>query len=1115
MMRRGMFLVRIEVVALTLMMLLLVNQITARQNSSGEGDNIYLEMEAGEVEPPMLIASDEYALGNQYIQVEGDNKSSSNVPSSGKVTVQVTVSGGEYTIWGRTIAQTESSDSFWVQVNDGPAYNWNGIRITPFWGWSQVHDFTDNNQVVTWILSEGTHEISIYYREPGTRLDALFITNTATIPTEGDELYPPNLTSIENPPVPWKEAYNFTLPNFKFEHPMTVISGDELEMVKHYVEQEVEPQYSAYLELINDAEDAQSFVPDAPSSMNIMGGYEPNSNLNEVREQLWRNCHAAYSSALAYQFTGEAKYADKAIEVMMDWANANTTFTGGDRGLQLGSWFSQVLYAADLIHDYEGWTDSQRATFKSWWRNNVLVHPLDVLRGKDNNWKDAGLLGVFTASVVLEDTLLLKEALIQLKSYFYERVDESVRNPGVDWKMRKDEHGVYLPREVVRNNGSSGLTYTAYALTTMVQCLDMAKYAGFDLWHDSTSQGADLVQLIETYYQWDILDQTFPWHPSPNKSDKRRNAYELANINLDLPEEIVAWIENNRPQVAREGDEYATLTKGDIHISKLITDINLTDNQSFAPGDTIPIVINITDPFEVGLDQVQILLNDIIQSTHSDLNIDTYIIMPSSNTEKAKVDIRIVDQFGVVDDRNLSVLNADQAKLLEITYDSTFGTVAVEPDQPSYVPGQEVTITATSKFPYEFKAWSGDNSSTSAELTIIIEDDYSLEAAFEQLEDPRLNFNFQPRDDLVVPGYRRDVGDPYALSNGIISGWRITEPINGIRRSSNDVVDPRKLTYIAMQLGTGSGDTWELEVAAGNYNIELGFGDYGNPDHLNTFLLEDSLVTDPDGKDSFDVYRFSNFQIDDGHLTILPTGENVKISYLKIAPANTELTTYLAVDGGTGAGEYEPGTQVAISAPAPTGNDLFEWQGDTTFVDDFTNNETFVIIPDQDVQLIATYLPTYALNVENGSGAGNYKEGEVVAIEAGVIEGQQFTGWSGDTQFLADAALPNTTVEMSDQVISLKAEYEQVVLGLDLSSTSFKIYPNPTNNHAVLEFELIAPSPLSIELLDLSGKHLMHQTDFFSAGFHQVIIEEQLILGINVLRVSTPDHMITQLIVKR
>jgi hypothetical protein len=285
-----------------------------------------------------------------------------------------------------------------------------------------------------------------------------------------------------------------------------------------------------------------------------------------MREWLWRNSHAAYTCALAYALTENPIYAEKSKEVLMNWANTMTIFTGGDRGLQLGSWFSPMLYAADLIHHYSGWTPVERMIFNYWWRNKCLIDGdvLDVMRRKDNNWKDAGILGILSAAVVLEDTLLLKEGLIQLKSYFYSRTDDYVNYPGPGWKIKKDDNGVYLPREVVRNDGTSGLTYTAYALTTMTQSLEIARYCGFNFWHESTEEGTTIKELIEQYYKWDIDDHPFPWNENPNKTSKRRNCYELANIHYELDENLKNWIYNNRPLIGREGDEYITLNKGDL-----------------------------------------------------------------------------------------------------------------------------------------------------------------------------------------------------------------------------------------------------------------------------------------------------------------------------------------------------------------------------------------------------------------------------------------------------------------------------------------------------------------------------------------------------------------------
>lgn len=352
--------------------------------------------------------------------------------------------------------------------------------------------------------------------------------------------------------------------NFVFSHPMTVINQTELAVVKQRIAGKIEPQASAFARLIHDAEAAQGFVPDPPETMDIMGGYEPNNNQETVvRPWLWRNGHAAYCSALAFAYTGKTNYADKAVEILNAWVAKKTVFTGRDRGLQLGSWFSQMLYAADLLHDYAGWKAADREQFNSWWRSNCLVHTYPIALQRRNNWKDAGLLGVMSAAVVLEDKALLNAALKELDNYFAVHTDKRGKMTN-EWKIKKDSDGVYLVSEVGRNNGRSGITYTAYSLTTMVQNFEIARYAGFDFWHRRTEQGAMLQDVIEQYFRWDVLKQPFPWNTNPDRLPTRKNPYEIANNHFKLDPQIVDWLKTNRPVNGAQGDEYVTLNKGDL-----------------------------------------------------------------------------------------------------------------------------------------------------------------------------------------------------------------------------------------------------------------------------------------------------------------------------------------------------------------------------------------------------------------------------------------------------------------------------------------------------------------------------------------------------------------------
>ena len=373
---------------------------------------------------------------------------------------------------------------------------------------------------------------------------------------------------------------SIVLTNFTFRHPMTATSVEEIVKVKDRIAKGIEPQASAYKKLVAAGNVQLYFIPDPPDSMNIIGGYEPGNTLVAQRAWLWKNCSCAYTCALAYAYTGETKYANKAVAVLNAWATKGTVFYGGDAGLQLGSYFSPMLYAADLLHDYAGWTATDRTKFKTWWTARCLVHTKTIMNTKFNNWLDAGLLGVMSAAVVFEDVNLLQTALNKLLLYF--QVNPSSSTPAnPSWKMSKDSRGYYLTDEVDRNLGRSGLTYSYYSLTTGVQCFEIARYAGYNFWTAKTTKGATCQGVIEQLFKWSIDGVTFPFYTGTPDNDKANqfNSYEIANSNFKVSSTITQWLATNRPVIGAQGDEYVTLNKGDI-FNYTITDISeiTTDN---------------------------------------------------------------------------------------------------------------------------------------------------------------------------------------------------------------------------------------------------------------------------------------------------------------------------------------------------------------------------------------------------------------------------------------------------------------------------------------------------------------------------------------------------------
>jgi polygalacturonase len=136
------------------------------------------EAESGTITAPMQVSSDSAASGGQYIAVAAGNNSNSAAPSNGSSVIPFSVpAAGTYKLWGRVIAPTNKDDSFWVRVDGGTWVNWNDITPGGSWHWATVTNDASSDSPVLVNLAAGVHTISFAYREDGTRLDRVLITN--------------------------------------------------------------------------------------------------------------------------------------------------------------------------------------------------------------------------------------------------------------------------------------------------------------------------------------------------------------------------------------------------------------------------------------------------------------------------------------------------------------------------------------------------------------------------------------------------------------------------------------------------------------------------------------------------------------------------------------------------------------------------------------------------------------------------------------------------------------------------------------------------------------------------------------------------------------------------
>ncbi|MBL3657192.1 RICIN domain-containing protein [Fulvivirga sediminis] len=145
--------------------------------SPGGSTSVWLEAECGEVGSLFQEQTGNSSSNNGYVSVESGNNSLSSAPgTTGRITYSFNVGeSGSYTLWARVIAPNADDDSFWVQIDGGDWLNWNGIAPgATSWTWDDVSSYD---------LSSGNHTLTIGYREDGTLLDKLYITNTGQTPT--------------------------------------------------------------------------------------------------------------------------------------------------------------------------------------------------------------------------------------------------------------------------------------------------------------------------------------------------------------------------------------------------------------------------------------------------------------------------------------------------------------------------------------------------------------------------------------------------------------------------------------------------------------------------------------------------------------------------------------------------------------------------------------------------------------------------------------------------------------------------------------------------------------------------------------------------------------------
>ncbi len=320
------------------------------------------------------------------------------------------------------------------------------------------------------------------------------------------------------------------------------------------------------------------------------------------------------------------------------------------------------------------------------------------------------------------------------------------------------------------------------------------------------------------------------------------------------------------------------------------------------------------------------------------------------------------------------------------------GTVAKSPDQPTYTHGSSVQITATPDPGFSFIGWSGDTTTATNPLTLVMTRDRTISGAFGY----HLAVTVAGNGTVVRAPNQNDYasGTVVQLTPTPATGWHFT----GWSGDASGAANPLSLTMDAAKnlTATFAINTYTLTVSGANGTVTKS-PDQALYDHGTAVTL---TATPAVG------YSFVNWTGDASGSTN-PLGITMDANKTIGAVFSTATFTVTVQTAGSGSVAKSPdqpiyafGSTVTLTATPATGWHFLGWSGDTTVA---TNPLTIGVTANRN--LTATFaINTYTLSVPvTGSGSvakapdqATYNHGTVVTLTPAPATGWHFVAWSGD-----------------------------------------------------------------------------------------------------------------------
>jgi uncharacterized repeat protein (TIGR02543 family) len=330
------------------------------------------------------------------------------------------------------------------------------------------------------------------------------------------------------------------------------------------------------------------------------------------------------------------------------------------------------------------------------------------------------------------------------------------------------------------------------------------------------------------------------------------------------------------------------------------------------------------------------------------------------------------------------------------------GTVAKSPDQISYAPGANVTLTANPAANNHLVSWSGDASGSANPLGVTMSGNRNITATF-AIDTHPLAVSTTGSGSVArspdQPSY--DHGAIVTLTATPATGWHFVSWSGNASGSTN----PLPVTMDAAKSITANFaiNTYTLSLTSGGNGTLAASPVRATYDHGTNV----SITATPSAG-----YHFTQWTGDaSGSTNPLSVTMNANMSITgSFAINNYPLTVNITGSGSVAqtpnqAG-YDHGTTVQLTATPEVGYHLVSWSGAAS-----GSTNPLSVLMDQPKTITATFaINTYTLGITTvGNGSvlkspdqATYDHGSVVMLSPSPGQAQHFVGWSGDASGTTD-----------------------------------------------------------------------------------------------------------------